>query len=596
MTARSRYLLVASLALAALWFALPGFTGATFTGQTQNATSTVKAAIDWTPPTVAMDSLPAETSGKVAVAATASDAETGIASVAIQYAASGGSWTGICTSTSAPYSCSWATGDLSDGDYRLRATATDNAGYSTTSAIVSTHVDNSMHLVMVDPGGPLKGTVSLSARLVNSSYSINYLTLQYQESGGNWSSVPNCGEQTTELTCSFDTGSYSGTMSFRAVAYVGNNYRYLTTMFETVTGVVVDNAGPTVSMSDPGSTIKGTVTLSASASDAGTGVSSVVIQRAANGSSSWTTVCTKTSSPYACSLDTTTLTEGAKYDFRAVATDGIGNTSTSAVVTAQVTNAAVSVSLNNPGSWLKDTVNLSAAASANGGVKNVVFAWKTRSGSTWTTLCTDTSSPYTCSWNTTQRANGDYDLRAVVTSNSNVTATSAVVQVSLDNTALAAADIDGVNRYGGTSGRIESGDKIVYTYNGRVDPTTLSSGWDGSSKSVSVEFNDVYRWGQQYDGWQVAGVNLGAAGGTANIVSSNQQFTLSGTMVASTTGSGSSVATVVTVTLNQSPSYSQAPSVSGTNNTYGWSPSSLAENYAGTAASTSILVVSGRFF
>ena len=49
---------------------------------------------------------------------------------------------------------------------------------------------------------------------------------------------------------------------------------------------------PTVAMTDPGSPLSGTVTLGATASDARSSVASVVIQRAPDGSGTWTTVCT----------------------------------------------------------------------------------------------------------------------------------------------------------------------------------------------------------------------------------------------------------------------------------------------------------------
>ena len=71
----------------------------------------------------------------------------------------------------------------------------------------------------------------------------------------------------------------------------------------------------------------------------GTGVASVRFERALADADTWTTVCTDASSPYTCSLDTTTLADDV-YDFRAVALDFAGNSTASAVEDVQVDNAA----------------------------------------------------------------------------------------------------------------------------------------------------------------------------------------------------------------------------------------------------------------
>src|SRR6478735_1279891 len=66
---------------------------------------------------------------------------------------------------------------------------------------------------------------------------------------------------------------------------------------------------PTVAMTDPGSPLSGTVTLGATASDARSSVASVVIQRA-DGSGTWTAVCTDNVAPYSCSWVTTAVADG----------------------------------------------------------------------------------------------------------------------------------------------------------------------------------------------------------------------------------------------------------------------------------------------
>ncbi len=61
------------------------------------------------------------------------------------------------------------------------------------------------------------------------------------------------------------------------------------------------------------------------------------IQRAPTGKTTWTDVCTKTTAPYSCTLNTaTTATPDGGYDFRAIMTTTAGGTVTSATVANRV--------------------------------------------------------------------------------------------------------------------------------------------------------------------------------------------------------------------------------------------------------------------
>src|SRR5919202_1323664 len=71
-----------------------------------------------------------------------------------------------------------------------------------------------------------------------------------------------------------------------------------------------------VSLTDPGTPLRGSVALSATASS-GRGIASVTFQAAPTGTSSWSTVCSATSSPYSCSFDTAAVADGV-IDVRAV--------------------------------------------------------------------------------------------------------------------------------------------------------------------------------------------------------------------------------------------------------------------------------------
>ena len=101
--------------------------------------------------------------------------------------------------------------------------------------------------------------------------------------------------------------------------------------------VVVDRTAPAASIADPGSSIGGTVSLGATASDAGSGVNSVTFQRSPAGAGTWTTIGTDISAPYAVDFDTTGLADGL-YDLRVFVTDGAGNTQTSVVASRRIDN------------------------------------------------------------------------------------------------------------------------------------------------------------------------------------------------------------------------------------------------------------------
>lgn len=92
--------------------------------------------------------------------------------------------------------------------------------------------------------------------------------------------------------------------------------------------VTADGTVPTVTLNDPGTNLRGPVTLTAAAADTLSGVASVRIERAPTDTTNWTAVCTDEATPYSC---TATLPDGV-YDFRAIATDVAGNTATSAIV------------------------------------------------------------------------------------------------------------------------------------------------------------------------------------------------------------------------------------------------------------------------
>jgi hypothetical protein len=527
---------------------LTGSSTALLTFSTTNAASTVAAASDWTPPTVSVLEVGTSVKDTVQVTANAADAESGIASVTLAHrAVNGSSWVTLCTVTSAPYSCSWNTRTVTDGSYDLRAVATDRSGYTTTSGTVRTFVANTFTVVLGDPGDAVRGTVALPVSVTNPGTSSTTVRVEYlQDGASSWRTI--CSNLSAPYSCTWSTTSVANDYyDLRAVATSGGS-TYTSLL---VTDVLVDNLAPTVAMTDPGSPLSGTRRFAATATDEHSGVAAVTLQYAASGSpTTWKQLCSLTDEPFTCRVDTAALPDGG-YSFRAVATDLAGNSTTSSVVTNRVVdNTVSSVSLEDPGAFLTGTVTLRAAASSTAGVTSVRIQRAPSGTTTWTDVCTATSAPYSCSWNTTQVADGTYDLRAVLTDGAGRTTVSSTVAARrVSNSPLRALDVQTAN--GGTAGRADAGDTVTLTYSRAINLATVTPGWNGSAQAVSVRLQDgaLLGLGNKGDTLDVqrsgSQVNLGSVNLREDFVKRGKTAVVSATMTAGTTTiDGVSVTTV----------------------------------------------------
>jgi hypothetical protein len=213
------------------------------------------------------------------------------------------------------------------------ATALESLTDSPESAAATSDATPPAAATISDPGSPLRGSVGLSGTATDGGSGIASLEMQYRVVGSSSAWASACTPTAGPYTCSFDTTTVAdGLYDVRALAtdVAGN-----ATASAIVGNRRIDNTGPAVTMGDPGGFVRGAITLAAIAADPGTGVASVAIQRAPAGTTTWSSVCSDTTSPYTCSLATTTLTDGG-YDLRAVATDVAGNTTTSATVANRV--------------------------------------------------------------------------------------------------------------------------------------------------------------------------------------------------------------------------------------------------------------------
>ena len=385
--------------------------------------------VDNTAPDVALVGAPTEgqlVSGTIAIAASASDATSPVASVKFFVR---GSLFG--TDTIAPFSFNWNTTTGADGGATIQIVVEDMAGNTATSPVRNVSVDNvDPTPTLADPGQYLNGTISLSASSDADTSQVDFE--RRAAGGGSWVTIAS--DTTTPWGTSLDTTTLTdGLYDFRVIATDATGHSGTSPIRANVR---IDNTAPAGSLTGPanGATVGGTsVALSGSYSDAGSGVASVRYELRPTGGGSWATIATATGAPFSATWNATTVSSGS-YDLQPVITDGAGNTSTGAMRTITVDVSAPTVVLTNPGATISGSVTLNATVTGTGATQ-VVFAASPAGGASWSSLGTDASSPWSATFDTTQLPDGLYDLRATVSDNLGNTSADVVTAIRIDNTA-----------------------------------------------------------------------------------------------------------------------------------------------------------------
>jgi chitinase len=295
---------------------------------------------------------------------------------------------------------------------------------------------NTVAVTATDPGANLRGTVTLAAT-ATSERGISSVQYQTAPAGtSTWTDA--CVASSAPFSCGFDTaGVADGQRDVRAIATDQGGYQKTSA---AIAARRIDNTLPAVTLSDPG-ILTGSETLTATASDGGSGLAGLQIDyRPAGGT--WTTLCSGTTSPRACVLNSALLADGS-YELRARATDAAGNVA-DASYTRVVDNTAPtgSVPALNP---LRGTVDVAINADdgAGSGVATVTGQFRQQGAATWTDVCTDTSAPYGCiGLDTTPYPDGLYEARAIVVDAAGFSTTTAITSARIDNTAPTAATLN----------------------------------------------------------------------------------------------------------------------------------------------------------
>jgi hypothetical protein len=333
------------------------------------------------------------------------------------------------TDDSPPYSVSFNTWNLPNGNRSLVAVARDAAGNAGPSSPVAVTVDNdhaSLLTTITQPteGTTLVGTVTISATAANPS-KVNRV---YLYAGTRAIAV----DYTSPYTFTWNTASEAAgayTLTTRAYDAAGNAEPSAPV---NVT-VAHDTTPPTVTITSPaaGSTVQGTVSVLANASD-DTQVSRVELY--VDG----TKVSTSPVGPgFTTSWNSRNSANGS-HTLMLKAFDSSGNVGSSPEVVVTVSNdiAPPTVALTSPapGASVAGMVSLQADASDDKGVTQVEFFVNS------TRIATVTSPPYVTSWDSHTVLDGSHTLTAKAYDAVGNVTTSAVLSVSVAQPGAAVYD------------------------------------------------------------------------------------------------------------------------------------------------------------
>ena len=340
-------------------------------GNATNPNATLAWTVDTQAPTVAFTTSPGAYTKNAteALAASAADATTAIAGVTFRYAANAGacpSGTLISTETTPPYATTWTT--PSDGSYVVCAIATDSVG-ETAQANASVLVDQTppagtFPAVGTSVGSDryVRGSVALHATATDAASLVDHV--EFLGDAGSLATVPVSPYDATWNSTGDGPSTLSAVISDRA----GNS----TTLSQPV---IRDNTAPTAALDDPGQWGHGTIALSITASDLGSGIDTagIVIGRSTDGGNSWSPI----------GLPATWTPASGTYQLRAVVPDRVGNSTTTAVRTIVVDNTAPTASDSADTNWHNSpvTVSLSAADLESGVALPAGMEYKVDGGS-----------------------------------------------------------------------------------------------------------------------------------------------------------------------------------------------------------------------
>ena len=354
------------------------------------------------------------------------DPGAGVASVAFQRSPHGaGTWTTIGTAVASPWSVSFDTTAVADGQYDLREVISDAATPANVTTIdlpgpkvVDNTAPSSAAVTAPAPGAHAGGTITLGGSASDATSGVGQMVFKVDGTVvGTTSGTP---ASVNWDSTSTPDGPVSVTVEAKDVAGNGPTVSSGRT-------IVVDNHPPTVTLDDPGAAVSGTVALTTTTS---ADTTQVTFERSPAGAGTWTTISVDSTAPFGASLDTTPLSDGL-YDLRAVATDG-ANVVNSNIRTTRIDNTPPTGSVTAPASGATvggPSVTLTTNASDGGsGVATVEFRVDGAS------VGTISSAPWTLAWDPSSTPSGGHAVDAIITDAAGNTHITPAVPITVDST------------------------------------------------------------------------------------------------------------------------------------------------------------------
>jgi O-antigen ligase len=319
-------------------------------------------------------------------------------------------WRSLGRLTEPPYTLELDTRTLDDGVYDLRVRALERGQVVGETAVLERRVDNTaptVRLVQPSAGGRLWGAVRVEAEAVDTASGVAAVRLELRREGGDWESLASIDAE--PYAAELDTERRAdGAYELRAVAAdrAGNeaSTEVLTVEIENVL------PGRELRFADPGALLRGEVEVLVELGSERR-PEAVTLEISPAGRGVWRTLAEVSDEPYAATLDTRQLDDGA-YDLRAQAYER-GTVVGEAVLPArQVDNAPPQLGVDAPerGAVLRGAAQLAASATDDvSGVSAVRFELGGRE------LGRIDRPPYELVVVTEELPDGEHVLRAVAT-------------------------------------------------------------------------------------------------------------------------------------------------------------------------------------
>lgn len=275
--------------------------------------------------------------GTVPLQATGTDTLSGVTSYAFTVP------TG--TTTSSDGNAAFDTTAAADGRLVLSAVSLDYVGNRSAPSTRVVWIDNGAPTVSIDAAASpfvATPTVNLAASASDAQSGVGQVRFEGRtSSAAAWQALGSDADAPYRLTIA--TPAVEGDYEVRAVATdaIGNVAASAGSLR------TIDRVAPAAALNTVPATVSGTASLSAVASDGGSGVAHVEFQAAPSGTDDWQTLATDDAAPFTARVATPALSDGA-YALRVMAQDAAGNQTLSALRSTVVHNGVLSIAAPSP--------------------------------------------------------------------------------------------------------------------------------------------------------------------------------------------------------------------------------------------------------